>query len=140
MPPGDGKYRDPKRGEPKQPWVKHSKLTPDNHKRVIDAVRKGATFRDAAKSIGVHESTLETWKRRGREETEGKYYDLVQDIATAEAECKIEVIGGIVEAAKKDWKAGMTFLERKYPNEFARTERVNLGGSDEPVKVTLKWE
>lgn len=99
------------------------KLTEELVDEVIRLVKGGASNADVIAYIGVAETTFYKWLREPANEAQ---WQLAQDIKKAEAERKLWHLQKIHRAAEEgDWKASAWYLERRYPNEYARTQRIS---------------
>lgn len=136
------------------------KLDAARIKRVADAARKGKPRRLQAASAGVSRTTLQKWMQKGQPITpvdeHGKplpdadpvypdtpYGRLVAAVDAADAEWEFTMLQEIEAAAngthtnrfgeaQHQWQAAAWLLERRNPDEYARTERskVELTGKD----------
>ena len=57
-----------KRKPPAKPRGRPTKLTVSVSARIVKAVSLGMTFKEAAKAGGIHEHTLEKWRKRSAKE------------------------------------------------------------------------
>lgn len=96
--------------------------------RLVEAVRAGNTFRDAAEMAGIGEKTFERWRRAGRgKDAEEPYISLARDVAAAAAAARADCMKNIRAAAGMmtdpetgqlvpmpggDWKASAWILEK----------------------------
>lgn len=98
------------------------KLTPELAKEAISLVKGGASNADVIAYLGVAESTFYAWLREPQNEAQAA---LAQGLKKAETERKLWHLQRIYKAADDgDWKASAWYLERRYPNEYARTQRI----------------
>ena len=97
-----------------------SKLTPETQKRIIDAIELGLPPEAAAAHAGIACSTFYKWTARGREEDDGPYAELVEALKSAEHKGEGSLALLVRRAAEVDWKAAMTYLERRWPQRWAR--------------------
>jgi transposase-like protein len=103
-----------------------SKLTPVLRERIELAVSSGCTYRAAAMSAGIAESTFHSWMARGRAEQgatkrapgEQPYVLLVDAVEEAAARAEVRASVLIAKAAETDWRAAAWFLERRDPETF----------------------
>jgi transposase len=117
-----------------------SKLTAHVRERIAQAVSSGASYRAAALSAGVAESTVRSWLARGRAEQgarrhargERPYVELVEAVEQAAGRAEVRAAVLIAKAAESDWRAAAWFLERRDPETFgppaARLEHSGPGG------------
>jgi hypothetical protein len=119
-----------------------TKLTPDVHKIIVEAVRKGLPWVHAGNLAGVCEKTVINWREQGAIDTEGVYFQFLQDLKRAKAEWVKEQLEIIHEAATTgSWQAAAWGLERRDPDHFALKNKHEISGAPgEPleVKVTIQ--
>lgn len=98
------------------------KLTPELTREAIRLVQNGASNSDVISYLGVAESTFYAWLRDPQNDVQ---LELAQGLKKAETERKLWHLQRIHKAAEEgDWKASAWYLERRYPNEYARTQRI----------------
>lgn len=101
------------------PAGRPSKYTPETVTRITEAIALGAPYDLACKSAGVHYDTFNTWRKQKPE-----FFEAVE-----KAEGRA-VVGWLakIEAAASDgaWQAAAWKLERRYPQQFGRTDRVEV--------------
>jgi transposase len=120
------------------------KLTDDVQKRIISALRIGATHDHAARAAGVHADTFRRWMRAGERATRGQFYALCAAVKKAEAEAAVGWLATIERAAQTGiWQAAAWKLERRYPEQWGRRDRMSVehsGGLDVGVEVRALQE
>lgn len=106
-----------------------TKLTDEAKAALLKAIATGCTPRDAASYAGVPFHRLQAWNRMGRVQNAREPYRSFH-IAFSEAKrkTKVLVLGVLLEGSKTDWKAAAWYLERVWPEEFGRRDRVKLEG------------
>ena len=100
---------------------RRSKLTPRVQKKILEAIRLGATYEVAARAAGIGERTLYRWKERGQRAKRGKFRQFWQALQQAEAEGEIRHLQTIAEEGPSGSK---WILERRYPDRWGRRDRV----------------
>ena len=116
-------------------------LNLSTQKKICEAISRGATQRDAAMSAGIGRSTFLEWIRRGNDTDSTRsfdpiYADFADAVEKAEAECAVRMAHIVCDAAPENWQAGMTWLERRRPDDWARRDKVQHGSDPEnPVIV-----
>jgi transposase-like protein len=113
-------------------------LTPDDRKKMLNAIRIGLAQEDAARLIGIPRSTFHDWKRKAREAAPPAEYEMFLDeIDLALVEFEHRQLVFIGKAKPDDWVAAMTHLERKWPERYGKRTRV-----DSTVTVTAQpmWD
>lgn len=122
---------------------------------IIECLKEGASYGAAAKAVGLSRRTLHYYMEKGRKvrrlrEQEGEdvevtpwddhYLELVEKIDEAEAEIQETLIRRIKEAGKDNWTANAWILERRFPEDWSKTdERVHRieGHDGGPVQFSL---
>lgn len=98
------------------------KLTTELAEEAIKLVKGGASNADVIAWLGVAEGTFYSWIRDPKNKAQQA---LSQGMKKAETERKLWHLQRIHKAAEDgDWKASAWYLERRYPNEYARTQRI----------------
>lgn len=99
-----------------------TKLTKEAVTRAVQLKKGGANNKDIAAALGVCEQTFYRWT--GDPKT-ALQRELCEELKKAEADYKNALLAVIAKASReRDWKAAAWLLERKYPGEYARTDRV----------------
>ncbi len=121
-------------------------------------LRRGLTQTDACLVAGVPRSTFYDWLSRGKDlwETHGPdglvppetvakltveelvLLDFSDAIAGARAVGKHDALVAIRSGMTDDWRAAAWFLERSFPDEFGRRDRIEVE-TDETVTIRIKW-
>lgn len=114
------------------------KCTAEAVKRAITLKKGGANNRDIAAALCIHESTFYEWIANPRTENQREFSE---GLKKAEADYKNALLAIIMKDAKgKDWKAAAWLLERKYPEEYARTDRIQAQvKSEASAKVEVEY-
>ena len=68
-----------------------SKLTPETHAAIVDAILHGATYKDAAEAAGVWYTTFNDWMQRGEQAKSGQYYEFNHAVRKAEDQCRLNM-------------------------------------------------
>lgn len=111
------------------------KITPGTTAIICQALRLGATYASAAEVAGIAESTFYNWIRRGTELKEGDkkvtrnnrlYLEFLEEIKRVEAEAEMSMLSRINQSGNNDWKALAWILERRHPNRWANTQRIEV--------------
>lgn len=97
--------------------------------RIMDAIRRGATYTHAAMYGGITYKTFCVWRRYGLIPSENDpenryqiYRDFVAELEQAEAEAVVGWLTTIDEAAENgQWYAHAWKLERRYPHIYGKT-------------------
>lgn len=81
---------------------------------IVEAVRRGSSYRMACNIAGIHESTFYVWMKKGQTAPHGKFVQFRRDVLQAEAENGDRMLALVQEHAVKDWKAAAWVLERRH--------------------------
>jgi len=120
-------------------------LTPEVQKVICEAIEAAANLEIAAQAAGIGARTLDEWLHHGRNElrenpdAEGPCANFVRAVTVASATFEIDCLAMIQGAAPKNWTAAAWLLERKFPERYAKVDRVRLSGdetNDQPVKIS----
>ncbi len=124
-------------------------LTPAVQKTICKAIKAGATLEIAAQVASIGARTLDDWLKHGRDElqadpdAEGPCAHFVRAVNVASAKLEIELLATIQAEAPKTWQAAAWLLERKFPQRYARVDRLRVSGdevNEKPVAVQSRQE
>lgn len=101
-----------------------TKLTQDLIQEAEKLLRAGNYASTVCSYLGIHESTWYRWMEEGKEAKSGIKKEFCEAIKRAETTAEIRNVNLIQKAAEEDWRAAMTYLERKFPDRWGRKERV----------------
>lgn len=107
---------------------RRSKLTPEVEKKIIQALKDGNYFAVACKLAGISPQTGHEWIARGRgtdktRKSSKTFADFANAVKNAEAAAEDKAVRKIVAAGTETWQAAAWYLERKFPDRWARRER-----------------
>jgi transposase len=106
---------------------------PKLNKQVQDAfclhLRRGMYFESAAALLGIDKGTLYDWLKKGAQDPSGPYGEFHHAVEHAQAEAERHLVGLVFDAGQKDWKAALSILERKFPQQWGRRQHISV----EPV-------
>jgi choline dehydrogenase-like flavoprotein len=141
--------------EPAKPvGRKKALLQPDLEQTLLDYIRIGTPVRVAVASAGVSERSFYSWVNRGRAErerlatvkgakqnaSEVVFVQFLQSVERAKAEAITKKVAVIAKSGNDgDWRAAAWWLERQMPEEFGKTDRVEIGGTNgEAIKIQVE--
>ena len=121
-----------------------TKLNPETHAKIVQAIRDGNYLADAARAAGISRDTVHAWKRRGKAErtrldadptatpleSEAAYLAFSDAEQAAEAEATVEIVQAWRSAAMTDWRAAMEWLARRHPEEWGKSQAVRKGHAE----------
>ena len=105
-----------------------TKLTPDRHTAILQAILAGNYAETAARYAGVTSATFYNWMNRGRDAKSGLYMEFFDAVENAKAQAETRDVALIERAANETWQAAAWMLERKFPDRWGRRERTELSG------------
>src|SRR5437868_33069 len=101
-------------------------------KRICDVLAKCNTIKTAAAVCRVSERSVHSWI--------SKYPSFAAAVFRARGIAKTGLVAVIRKAAPDDWRAAAWILERSWPDEYARTERVEqIGEKTESKPLTILY-
>jgi len=114
-----------------------TKLTPEAHAAIVNAVSKGATRKDAAGAAGVDYTTFLNWMQKGEEAKSGAFFQFFNEVSKAESDIRIKFASTFAAAAKDgDWRAAQAYLRMRDPeNWIERQEVTGKDGGEITIKV-----
>ena len=116
-----------------------SKLTDDVISIILKAISLGSSQVLAAQSAGIHPATFSDWMKQGRENVSEEFSSFYGKVKKAEGDRASTWLQHIEDAAEKGtWTAAAWKLERIYPDDFGKQDRVTVSHS--PQLVTFQWQ
>jgi transposase-like protein len=106
-----------------------TKYTPETVKRIIEAIKLGVAYVDAANYGGVSFETFNEWRKQ--------YPEFSEAVESASGQAVTACMAKIQKAATEgSWQASAWILERRHPDRYGRT-RVELTGAEGgPVAIS----
>ena len=106
---------------------------------ILKARESGLNQKECAEVAEINEATLYKWLNKGKEARSGKYKKFYNDFQIAKNRNKLFHLKKIHEA--EAWTASAWYLERVYPEEFGRKDRMELNHEGKvEVNKTVKEE
>ena len=102
-----------------------TKLTPELQKKLIKYIQGGSYIVVACRAVGIAEKTFYEWIKKGEKGIE-PYSKLSKSVRKAQAKSEIRNVAIIEMAAKKDWRAALEMLARKYPQRWAKRDKLEV--------------
>ena len=101
--------------------------------RVLQGIKLGLPFVHACARAGISQDTFARWRKRSA--------DFAEEVKKAEAEAIARNVTLIQKAAGTSWQAAAWWLERRHPQDFARTERLHHAGAEgKEIKIKVVYE
>jgi transposase len=123
----------PKIGRPK-------KLTSQFVKKFTALIRDGNYPECAAMASGISARTYYRWMEQGCKDEKAnrntEFFQFCQSVKKAGAQAQVQLVANVFAAASKHWQAAMTMLERRWPDQWGKRERVDQTSPEgEPLDV-----
>jgi hypothetical protein len=103
-------------------------------RRILAALRKGATMEMAAKAAGISRATLHRWRDR--------HEGFDRKVQRARAEAGLDSLDVIESAADEgDWRAAAWMLEKRYPDQYGESgdlPQEEIESFVETVRTTIR--
>ena len=109
-----------------------TKLTPEVQEKILTAIRAGNYGHVAAKYAGIGERTFYRWMAQGEKARAGKYRQFRQAVEAAESEAEVRAVAIIQKQMPDNWRAALSYLERKHPKRWGR--RMDVTSGDQPLR------
>lgn len=108
-----------------------SKRTPELEAQIAECLRLGMTIPQTCDACGVSQTQFRNWRKH--------YRDFQELVRRAEAEA-VKLNLAVIQAAAasgKSWQAAAWFLERKHPEQWAKTETLSIEARKDAVKEAI---
>lgn len=117
-----------------------TKLTPENIRKILDALRTGAPRKFACRSAGVSDRTFTLWMRHGRAKRSKEHVAFFSAVQKAEADGVCQNLKKIQTAGRKNWQALAWMLERRFQEDFGvdRRELKELRGQVKELMEAIR--
>lgn len=89
-----------------------SKRTPEIERIIIDAITVGTPIKFACQFAGISTDSFYDWEHR--------FPDFAEQVSRARGGGVTRLLGYIVDAAAKDWRAAEAVLKLMHPADFAK--------------------
>lgn len=118
---------------------RHIKLTGELIKKMGKYTEIGIYISTICRCFGIGRTTYYRWIKRGRRDEEMErdslFLEFWNTIKRAEAKAELDILATVMaEAYRGNWKVAMWFLERRFPERWARkvTKRFNILDYNDP--------
>jgi hypothetical protein len=112
------------------------KFTSRRKNAIPRKMREGHYAKTAAETSGISEQTLYNWLKKGEHPDQyPEHAAFLEAYRKAEATAEERAIKAIQAAFPDDWRAAMTYLERRHPARWSRRASVDLTTRGEPIRT-----
>lgn len=92
-----------------------------------ELIRAGNYYKHVAQYLGIAESTFYRWLQEGEKAKHGLKREFFEAIKKAEAEAIARNVALIQKSAQEgNWQAAAWWLERRYPEEWGRKDKMDI--------------
>lgn len=105
---------------------RHTKLNKERLDLICRYLRAGNTRKVAAECAGISEQTFYTWINKGKEAKSGVFFEFLESVKKAESEAHAGAVNTITVARQKSWQAAAWWLERKFPDDWGKREKMEV--------------
>lgn len=118
------------------------KLTEKTIEKAQKGIAIGTPQKYVAQSLGISEEAWYSWMRRGEHDLQNDKDDTIfakfyESVKKAQAKSVSRCVSMIQKASIDTWQAAAWWLERRYPEEFGRKEKVDVSGVE--IHVTYDF-
>lgn len=108
-----------------------TKLNLETSSAIVNALKIGATRKDAAGAAGVEYNTFLNWMTAGEAAKSGQFFEFFCACSKAEAIARLNYTNTIARAASDgDWRAAMEYLKRRDPENWGDRSALTVGNPD----------
>lgn len=118
-----------------------TKLTPEIHNRIVNAIKAGNYMETAAAAAGINKSTLYKWLRDGERANRGIMKEFSNAVHMALAQSEMADVDVLRKAGWEngDWRASLARLQRRFPDRWGEKTHMTVAGDPEaPMKSTVE--
>ena len=103
-----------------------TKLTNEIKDEIVKRIRAGNYIKVACAAVGISHTAYFDWIKKGEEGIE-PYAEFLYAVKKAEAEAHVHYVAIIASQAPTQWQAAAWWLERKFPDKWAKREKIEIG-------------
>ncbi|MDP8901552.1 MAG: hypothetical protein M3N33_10520 [Actinomycetota bacterium] len=112
------------------------KFTSRRRNAILRKMREGHYAKTAAETSGITEQTLYKWLKKGEDaERYPGHAAFLEAYRKAEATAEEKAITAIRAAFPDDWRAAMTYLERRHPGRWAKRQYLDVTSKEQPIRT-----
>lgn len=108
-----------------------SKFDIETKTRLTNAIKEGHTLKAACAFAGIDFSTFRRWMVRGEKLHKAEYCEFCETIKKAEELAKVALVEQWKKHFADSWQAIATYMERRWPEEYGRKNRMSIQPSEQ---------
>lgn len=109
-----------------------SKRTPELERQIAECFRLGMSIPQVCDACGISQTQFRNWRKHYRD-----FQDLIRRAEAEAVRLNLSVIQAAA-ASGKSWQAAAWFLERKHPEQWAKTESLTVEARKDAVKEAIR--
>ena len=102
-----------------------TKLTRELTDEIVKRIRAGNYIKVACQAVGISHTAYFDWIKKG-EQGISPYSEFLYSVKKAEAEAHVTYVAIIASQAPTQWQAAAWWLERKFPDRWAKREKIEI--------------
>ena len=102
-----------------------TKLTKELTDEIVKRIRAGNYIKVACEAVGISQTAYFDWLNKGEQGIE-PYAEFLGAIKKAESEAHTHFVAVIAAQAPSQWQAAAWWLERKYPGQWGKREKIEV--------------
>ena len=102
-----------------------TKLTPTLQDEIVKRIRAGNYIKVACQAVGISHTAYFDWIKKG-EEGISPYSEFLYLVKRAESAAHVHFVAIIASQAPTQWQAAAWWLERKFPDKWAKKEKIDI--------------
>jgi hypothetical protein len=107
-----------------------TKLTKELTDEIVKRIRAGNYIKVACQAVGISQTAYFDWINKGEQGIE-PYAEFLGAVKKAESEAHVNFVAIIASQAPTQWQAAAWWLERKFPGQWAKKEKIEI--QQEPI-------
>src|SRR5215210_3615483 len=112
------------------------KFTSRRRNAILRKMCEGHYAKTAAETSGITEQTLYNWLKKGEDpERHPEHAAFLEAFRKAEATAEERAIKAVHAAFTDDWRAAMTYLERRHPGRWSKRQNVDVTSKEQPIRM-----
>lgn len=116
---------------------RNEKISKEKIELASKLIEAGNTIQTIFGALGISKQTWYNWLHKGENAKSGMYRELWEEVQKAESRAETRYVSIIAKAAPENWQAAAWWLERKYPERWARKDRFAFENND-GIKIVIE--
>jgi hypothetical protein len=117
-----------------------SDITPELIEEICKYLKAGNYIETACAMVDIAKPTLYEWLKKGNREEQGIYRDFLNAVKRAQATAEVRDVTIIAKASENQWQAAAWRLERKFPDRWGRSVKVEMNDIEVNANINVSPE